>query len=78
MIQEVNLNNLNNTQSSQEPEKQDSGIEGSFPPFLTPLIFFSDKDSIPNSPTTPAAPQVSKLELHAESWKVKKSAKNFI
>ena len=36
MIQEVNLNNLNNTQSSQAPEKQDSGIEGSFSPLINP------------------------------------------
>ena len=44
---------------------------------LTPFSLFPDKDSIPNSPTTPAAPQVSKLELHAESWKVKNIHKTF-
>ena len=45
-----------------------------FHPFSYSLIFLQDKDSIPNSPTTPAAP-VSKLELHAKSWKVKKNLK---
>ena len=66
-IQEVT--NLNNTQSSQEPEKQDSGIEGTH--ILTRHFLYSlvDKDSIPNSPTAPVAP-MSKLELHAKSWKV--------
>jgi len=59
IIQEVTVEvtNLNNTQSSQEPEKQDSGIE--------------DKDSIPNSPTNAPAAPVNKLELHAKSWKPK-------
>ena len=38
-------------------------------------FFISDKDSIPNSPTNAPPAPVNKLELHAKSWKVKKSKK---